>query len=400
MDPGQPQPAPAYAEMDGNPQQQPAPQPPLQFVFSEEQLQLLVGGLAAQFANIAAQNAPVPAPAAPPPPPRPRRIRIHEPEVFDGTRARYRSWKNQVQRFLTAFPDSSDHEKITMVISYVRGEQVNTWVDGFTDSCFDPAAAEWGADLAALWRDLDKNFVDFAMEANALRKLQDLRQGEREAAEFIQEFEATRGMTALDVEDPMTLEFFKNAINPRYRTQIALLPVTVRPANFESWKEVVKDVDNSWRLEQSAINANRARAHTSRAHAAPRAHHAPAAQHHTTGNAARADGTGVTYGGRGQPMDVDRARVANTCFRCGRSRYNANGCANPWHRNPTNRAEGPAQGGQRLRQQDTHEAEQPPAQPEAQVPGLTRDQLVAEMRRFAQEDPAAFAQAGFGNGPA
>ena len=56
---------------------------------------------------------------------------MHEPEVFDGARARYRSWKNQVQRYLTAFPDSSDHEKITMVISYIRGEQVNTWVDGF-----------------------------------------------------------------------------------------------------------------------------------------------------------------------------------------------------------------------------------------------------------------------------
>ena len=395
---GQAQPAPAYDAMDDNPQAQPPPpQAPLQFVFHEHQLQILVEGLVAQFANIAMQNAPAPpAPHAP----APRRIRIHEPEVFDGERARYRSWKLQVQRYLTAYPDATDHEKITVIISYVRGAKVNTWVDGFTDNNFDPASSEWAVGVGDLWSDLDRNFVDFAMEANALRKLQDLRQGDREAAEFIQEFEATRGMTALETEDPMTLEFFKNAINPRYRAQISLLPAQVRPANFERWKEVVKDVDNSWRLEQSAIHANRPRALPPRAQNTPRANPAPQAAPNTGGYAPRTDGTGHTFGGRGQPMDIDRARTAGTCFRCGRARTSANGCANPWHRAPFARgAEGQAPGGQRLRQQEAQGAdpEQPPPVPN---PPTARERLIAEMRRFAQEDPDAFAQAGFANGPA
>ena len=66
---GQAQPAPAYDAMDDNPQAQPPPpQAPLQFVFHEHQLQILVEGLAAQFANIAMQNAPAPpAPVEKPP---------------------------------------------------------------------------------------------------------------------------------------------------------------------------------------------------------------------------------------------------------------------------------------------------------------------------------------------
>ena len=50
---------------------------------------------------------------------------------------------------------------------------------------------------------------------------------------------------------------------------------------------------------------------------------------HTTLVQDRCDGTGVTFGGAGRPMDLDKAHSEGRCFRCGEKGHLACNCPKP-----------------------------------------------------------------------
>lgn len=315
------------------------------------------------------------------------RIRPWEPEPFDGDRTKYRTWKSQELRYLTAARNLTRHQRITILLANIRGPRVDDWVNAFTDLHFDSDRGAWGVTIDDLWQDLDQAFTDRVGERQVLDKLEHLRQGNRPATDFFQEFEMLIMQAGYKTDEKFALEWVKRGINSRYIDSI--YSVTPLPADYEAWKARVILLDDAW-AQRQALHA-----HTPRAPQVPR----PQASYPRVPAAAdprmsqptqpavqtRADATGITYGGRGQPMDLDR----NTCYQCRKPRWNAApGCANTWHRTP--RAMG-----------------QTSAAPTSTgaVPVRTRavweeEGFAEHVRKWAEESPDAFKAAGFGFGSA
>ena len=123
-------------------QQQPMPQahpaaPPI-FALTDNQLMQLLA--AAQHA--APAPAPAPAPGTPTPAPTSRAIRPREPDPFGGDREHYKTWKSQMMRYLASSPDMPEGQRITILLSNVRGPKVDQWINGYAARHFD-AAGGW-----------------------------------------------------------------------------------------------------------------------------------------------------------------------------------------------------------------------------------------------------------------
>lgn len=91
---------------------------------------------------------------------------------------------------------------------------------------------------------------------------------------------------------------------------------------------------------------------------------------------AQPDRTGVTFTGRGQPMDLDQA-----CLKCGAKKKDKGTCGGRWHV-----PNWPVQ----TRQVEATAGEAKPAQLTAE------DDFLTLVRRFTEANPEQFKKAGFG----
>ncbi|KAI9059868.1 hypothetical protein FKP32DRAFT_1679406 [Trametes sanguinea] len=406
-------PAPAYDPgFDGHhhqhfqppPQMPEPPQPQAQAQAANMFVGMTADQLQALIANIVG-NLPQPPPPAAAPVSDPRaRIRVKEPDAFTGDRTLYRTWKSQMERYLAAYPQASEHEQITVLMSFIRGSSIDEWVNAYADKHFDRTHHVWTRSLADVWHDLDLAYTDRIAEHTALQRMKELcrsrmgkglRQQPGHAAEYFQEFEKLVWMAGVERTDRMVLEYVKDAICDRFRQ--AIHNRLELPETYEQWKDAVVKLDDNYMREQAIIQSRRGTAPLPRTTQTQRGttstattSNAPATTA-STATGARTDGTGVLYGGAGQPMDLDRNRISQ-CWRCGGRRTQpAPGCPNQWHR-PLQQHRAPA---------PAVPAAQPPAPAAPQrFRGLNQEELTELVRSWATEEPDQFRNAGFGRGPA
>ncbi|KAI0648764.1 hypothetical protein C8Q79DRAFT_1007343 [Trametes meyenii] len=250
------------------------------------------------------------------------RLRIRELEFFTGDRSNYRTWKSQMKRYLAAHSQATEDELITVVLmSGIRGTNVDEWVNAYAGQHFggeDEAEGEWDVTLAEVWHELDRAYADWVGEHLALQQMRNLRQQAGKANEYFLEYERLIWQAGLEKTDRMVLEYLKDAICDHFRR--AIYNREVLPQTYQAWKMAVLNLDSNYMHEQ-AIAQNRNTRTT------PTPPNTPA-------GGARTDGTGVTYGGAGQPMEIDRARTRTPglCRMCGNRKWQrAPGCTNPWH---------------------------------------------------------------------
>ncbi|KIK49800.1 hypothetical protein GYMLUDRAFT_114256, partial [Collybiopsis luxurians FD-317 M1] len=86
---------------------------------------------------------------------------------------------------------------------------------------------------------------------------------------------------------------------------------------YEAWKDAIIAIDEMWerrKESQKAWGASWGNWFT-----------VPVVQNATQTHDRR-DSTGVTFGGAGRPMDLDKARSEGRCFRCGEKGHLARNC--------------------------------------------------------------------------
>ncbi|KAI9066869.1 hypothetical protein FKP32DRAFT_1550592, partial [Trametes sanguinea] len=159
---------------------------------------------------------------------------IREPEAFTGDRATYRTWKSQMARYLALYPQASDSELVTTVMSYIRGPNIDEWVNVYAEQHFDDATRTWSKTLAQVWADLDRAYTDRVAEHSALQRMRELRQRPGHATEYFQEFEKLLWMAGMETSDRMALEYLKDAVCPRFRQ--AIHNQLHMPTTYEGWK--------------------------------------------------------------------------------------------------------------------------------------------------------------------
>ncbi|KAI0665447.1 hypothetical protein C8Q78DRAFT_928932, partial [Trametes maxima] len=144
---------------------------------------------------------------------------IREPEFFTGDRSNYRTWKSQMKRYLAVHSQATEDELITVLMSGIRGANVDEWVNAsLRDST--SVEGEWDVTLADVWRELDRAYADRVGEHLALQQMRNLRQQAGKANEYFLEYERLIWQAGLEKTDRMVLEYLKDAICDHFRRAI------------------------------------------------------------------------------------------------------------------------------------------------------------------------------------
>ena len=261
-----------------------------------------------------------------------------KPDAFSGKDVEkfIRSVKIFIKANESAF--TSDMKKILFVLSCMKEGAANEWAQNFTDTAF--ANDSWGT-FSQLMEALQTAFGDPNEAKDSQFRLESFKQGSLTAQEFFAKFEILRRKAKYETKK-------ENASGGHDEYLISLLERNLDsslirrvysgdsvPSSYEDFKDKVIRV---YAVEQrfKAINARNPvksappipprsafRPPISVPNVIPSV---PAPSAPLTGD--RKDGTGITFGGTGQPMQIDRdeARKRGLCFRCGQSGHRSYNC--------------------------------------------------------------------------
>ena len=302
------------------------------------------------------------------------KLKPKEPEAFAGDKSKYETWKNEMLIYVQG---ESRNEMIKYVLSYIRGNKaIDSWKRAFREAHHTGTPPQWTfASSSAFWEALDKVFADPNLKRRAYNDLTQLTQGNKSAQDFFVEFEQLLTTAGLTTKDPSAVEMIlqkvrRDILKDIYRAKD-------KPTTYKDWKERIIDLDDADRafdlLSRHPTSAPRVSLPAPRATTTNTTPPRPAPSRPLYNpHADRKDGTGVTYGGRGQAMEIDRFK-AQRCRKptCGARKDEAGTCGSPWHL--------PNRPNQRLRAWETDE----------------RDELVANVRAWAAEEPEDFIAQGF-----
>lgn len=292
---------------------------------------------------------------------------VNKPTEFNGDTNRYDDFRRQTDLYILAndrqFPD--DQDKILFVTSYMTQRTANAWAQNFFDMKTQATPAGQQINLGT-WVDftaaLDATFKDPNRERNAQEKLLSYTQGNRNAEEFFTEFDILKRKAGYGTGyDAFLIGLLERALNPEL---VVAVYTGAPPVTYEDWKTRAIEKDGlRRRLRDIQRHTNRqipVQGQTPRNNWVPnRQNHNAGGQQQRPNNQYRGNQnqrqarppqpqrmvmpqggpnhqpqphnnqrTGQTFGGQGQPMEIDRQRrTNNTCNRCGRSGHWANRCS-------------------------------------------------------------------------
>ncbi|CDO75043.1 hypothetical protein BN946_scf184640.g18 [Trametes cinnabarina] len=290
--------------------------------------------------------------------------KLKDPETFNGTKSRYSPWKFVLQQYVAGLDKD---RAISVVLSYIQGERVDIWKEAFSRSNYENGA--WKFDtLNAFWKALDTVFDDPNVKHTAQAKLESLKM-KGSAQEFFTEFEQLVTLANYDLDNEFVLNILqRNAREDFVRNIYARGNI---PTTFAAWKTRLLGLDK-YRNMFNVIRHGPSRIPT--APTTQRPNSAPNPPPQPQPIPVRRDGTGIIYGGRGQPMDLDRK-----CIKCSAPKREKGSCGDAWH--IPNRSSPNTQ--YRRRWEEAEESKG----------------FFEEVRRFVKEDPELFLQQVQGSTP-
>lgn len=252
---------------------------------------------------------------------------VAKPDFFDGTKSKYQEWRRQVKFYLLGNRRkiTDEEDKIITVLSFMKGGVAGQYADAWVEE--DDHEIDT---ITKLWGDLDKHF-QIDEKHDAYQKMKALKQGSSTAIEFFQQFEKyakQAGYAKLDDHSVELVELIEENVHPASIKTIYNSAEPV-PTEYSKYKARIEQIDANYqrgKQRQAGRTTTSAPKATPRPLPATQTTPAPRAPAPTPAPAARRDGTGITFGGRGQPMDLDRARRNGECFRCGVKGHMARDC--------------------------------------------------------------------------
>ena len=224
----------------------------------------------------------------------------------------------------------TDKKKVLFALSCMKDGTAGEWAQNFTDGAFE--SGTWGT-FTEFVDGLKEAFGEPNAEKDAQIKLEAHKQGSNSASEYFQVFEilrrkagySTRKEKPAGGHDEYLISLLERSMRPGLIRRVYAGDKI--PDTYEGYKEKVLSV---YQLEQRlrALGLDTPRHGASQTSpAAPKpASATPAGQSGGLAPGDRRDGTGITYGGQGQPMALDEARSRGLCFKCGKSGHVARYC--------------------------------------------------------------------------
>ncbi|GJF00542.1 hypothetical protein PsYK624_168350 [Phanerochaete sordida] len=264
-----------------------------------------------------------------------QKVDVAKPNIFDGQESKLDAFLHQLQ--LVFWADASayanENSRITYALSYMKQGRALAWAQRFMEVHLRPVSPPLYDITYNVFEEMLKiSFGAADPTLNAVDKLRKLQQGSMSADEYIVAFEEHEPHTQWD--DKALKDQFELGLSPGLAASIYRLEKM--PETLSGWKTWAHRLDRQWRQYEEKQKLHKA---------AKLAQPQPQSQTKvnfkekfkwpdTTGNASRTepdvstrrDGTGVTFGGRGQPMDLNEARRKRLCFSCGEAGHQARFC--------------------------------------------------------------------------
>jgi len=186
------------------------------------------------------------------------------------------------------------NDRITAILAHLRGGVAGIYAQKKLDELDKELGTQDWDDFV---KELKTTFSDKSKVADAEWKIETFKQGKRNTADFIIEFEALAMKADTDELHAIFL-LKKNVRHNIIKTILGYLPIAM-PETLKEWKVAITSVGQGYESTEGC-------------------------QDYKTG-------TGTTYGGRGQPMDIGKSNNnfkdrKPKCFNCNKYGHMAKEC--------------------------------------------------------------------------
>ena len=235
---------------------------------------------------------------------------VAEPDNFDGNRRKFHNWWKDMQLWLMGYSDLADMPKIIAVLTRLTAGDATEWARAKKTSLLDGATMTWETFKV----ELVERFDDPSRTMRAQNDIHQCFQERMSAQAYIDKFEVLKSTSALT--DSEALFLFRRGINPDMSLAIFNTNQKI-PSTYEGFVAMVKDIGRNMEERKGILAGARSLYSSPPSRPAPR---------HTALD--RRTGTGLTYGGSGQPMEIGQTRPVK-CYNCNKTGHMARECKEP-----------------------------------------------------------------------
>ena len=235
------------------------------------------------------------------------------PEPFDGNPKNWRVFKGQCHTYLTANADAfnTESDRKWFILSHMNkgtAAGIVEWVKSDMRSNFDGKSYESFLDV------LDGLLADPTEKQTALSKLDALKQGSKPIVQFLSEFDVLASTAGY--QTPTHDDFLCHMLRMKVNTGISdrLFDRGFTTGSYSALKTAIISIAaaNEMKATERRIQGWTPRYSSN----VPR----------TTPVTATQTGTGITFGGQGQPMDIGQAKAQGLCFNCHQKGHMSRNC--------------------------------------------------------------------------
>jgi len=219
---------------------------------------------------------------------------VPDPGWFDEDQTKFEDWWRGIRLFLKSNRVIETDDRITAILARLRGGVAGIYAQKKLDELDEELGTQEWEDFV---KEIKTTFSDKSKAADAKWKIETFKQGKKNTADFMIEFEAL-AMKA-DTDELHAIFLLKKNVRQDIIKTILGYPPIAMPETLKEWKVAITSVGQGYES--------------------------------TEGRHDYKTGTGTTYGGRGQPMDIGESNDnfkdgKPKCFNCNKYGHMAKEC--------------------------------------------------------------------------